>query len=208
MRLALAAAVIFAVALPQAAPVDPAKLPARDSHQGILVACEPYQNPHRVKKVIGKENPLKAGVLPLEMYVRNSTRWPVAIALDKIRLEVNLPGSGREQIQPLGAADLATMILHPQPPNLEVPRQRLPLPFPRGGKGKKWQNLRDRLQSLSFPAAVVAPGATVHGFLYFDMSGNFGAIRYAQLYVPDLKFLGNTQSIMFFQANLAGNGPH
>ncbi|HVB99654.1 MAG TPA: hypothetical protein VNJ12_10045 [Candidatus Dormibacteraeota bacterium] len=207
VRFALVATLLFAFALPQTAPVDPAKLPARDSHQGILVACDPYQNPHRARQAIGKENPLKAGVLPLEVYVRNSTRWPLAISMDKIRLEVKLPGSDRQQIEPLGSGDLATMILHPHPANVEVPRERLPLPLPRGNKEKKWRALRDRLESLSFPAAVVAPGATVHGFLYFDLGGRYDALRYAQLYVPELKFLGNSQSIMFFQAALSGAGP-
>lgn len=206
MRLALAAALVFAVTLPQTARVDPAKLPARDSHQGILIACDPYQNPHRARKAIGKETPLKAGILPLEMYVRNSTRWPVAIALGKIRLEVDFPDSGRDQIEPLGAGDVATMILHPKPPNVETPRERFPLPFPRSGSGRKWRNLRDKLQSLAFPAAVVAPGATVHGFLFFDLGGHYDALRYAQLYVPDLKFLGNNQAIMFFQADLGHAG--
>lgn len=206
MRLAFAATLILAVAIPQAGQVDPAKLPARDSHQGILIACDPYQNPDRVKKAIGKENPLKVGVLPLEVYVRNSTRWPVAIALDQIRLEVKWPGNGRDQIEPLDPGDLATMILHPGPPKVEVPRERLPLPFPRSSQGKKWQDLRDRLQSVSFPAAVIAPGATVHGFLYFDLGGRYNALRYASLYVPDLNFLGNTQAIMFFQADLSGSG--
>jgi hypothetical protein len=205
LRVAFAAALFFALTVPQTAPVDPARLPARDSHQGILVACEPYQNPDLVKKAIGKQNPLKAGVLPLEMYVRNSTRWPVAIALDKIRLEVNIPGNGRDQIDPLGPGDLATMILHPKPPNVEVPRQRLPLPLPRSNESRKWQELRDRLESVSFPDAVIAPGDTVHGFLFFDLAGHFDVLPHAELYVPDLKFLGNTQSIMFFQADLGGD---
>jgi hypothetical protein len=204
LRFALAAGLILAMALPQTAPVDPATLPARDSHQGILIACQPYQNPDRVKSLMGKQNPLKVGVLPVEMYVRNSTRWPVAIALDKIRLEVDMPQSQRDEIEPLDPGDVASMILHPKP--VEVPRERLPLPFPRDSQGKKWQDIRDTLESVSFPAAVVAPGATVHGFLFFNLEGQYDVIRYSRLYVPDLNFLGNTQSIMFFQADLGGSG--
>lgn len=204
LRFAFAAGLILALVLPQTAPVDPARLPARDSHQGILIACEPYVNQDRVKQLMGKQNPLKAGVLPLEMYVRNSTAWPVAIALGKIRLELNIPGNGRDQLQPLGAGDVASLILHPKP--VEVPRERLPLPIPRESQGRKWQNIRDTLESVSFPAAVVAPGATVHGFLFFDLEGQYNVIRYSRLYVPDLNFLGNTQSIMFFEADLGGSG--
>ena len=208
MRFALAAALMLAVALPQAARVDPANLPARDFHQGILVACDPYQNPARAKKAIGRENPLKAGTLPLEMYVRNTTKWPVAIALHEIRLEVVIPGSGRDQIKPLTPGNVATLILHPGGPQVGLPRERLPLPIPRGGQGRKWQNLREKLETVSFPDAVIPPGATVHGFLFFNLAGRYNVLPYSQLYVPDLKFLGNSQSIMFFQANLGGAASH
>lgn len=202
------AALLFAVALPQAAQVDPAKLPARDFHQGILVACDPYQNPARAKKAIGRENPLKAGILPLEMYVRNTTKWPVAITLNAIRLEVVLPGSGRDQIKPLSSGDVATLILHPKGPRVGLPRERLPLPIPRVSRGRKWENLRDKLETVAFPDDVIPPGATVHGFLFFDLAGRYNVLHDSQLYVPDLKFLGNSQSIMFFQANLGGSGSH
>jgi hypothetical protein len=201
VRTGLAAVFVLLFALPHTTPqVDPATLAARDSHQGILIACDPYQDSERAKKAIGKENPLKAGILPVEVYVRNSTRWPVAISLDSIRLEIAPPQAEREQIEPLSTGDVATAILHPQPSN-PAQRRRLPIPFPSTGQNGKWQKLRDQLQSVAFPDAVVAPGATVHGFFYFNLSGDFSVVPYARLYVPDLKFLGNTQAIMFFDVH-------
>jgi len=180
--------------------VDPATLAARDSHQGILIACDPYQDSGRVKELMGKENPLKAGILPVEVYVRNSNRWPVAITLSAIRLELAPPGAGHQQIDPLDADYVATRILHPQPSN-PAARRRLPIPFPKLGHNGKWQKLRDKLQSLAFPDAVIAPGATVHGFFYFDLGGDYSILPYARLYVPELKFLGNTQAIMSFDVH-------
>jgi hypothetical protein len=200
VRTGLAAVFVLLFALPHTTPqVDPATLIARDSHQGILIACDPYQDSERAKKAIGKENPLKAGILPVDVYVRNSTRWPVAISLDSIRLEIAPPQAERAQIEPLSAGDVATAILHPHPANPE--QRRLPIPFPSMGQNGKWQKLRDQLQSLAFPDAVVAPGATVHGFFYFNLSGDYSVVPYARLYVPDLKFLGNTQAIMFFDVH-------
>lgn len=205
MRLVLAVLVFFSFALPLAAQTaDPAKLPARDSHQGILVACDPYQSPKRAKKTFGRENPVKAGILPVEVYIRNSTRWPVAVKLASIRLEVVLPGGNRDQLAPLSANEVARDILHPRPVDTESPRGRLPFPLPGRNEGGKWQKLHDKLQSLAFPAAVIAPGATVHGFFYFNLGGQFAALPYSRFYVPDLKFLGNTQAIMFFEAPFAG----
>jgi hypothetical protein len=206
MRLALAAALLFSFAWPVAPQTNPAKLPAHDSHQGILVACDAYRSPKRAKKTFGKENPVKAGILPVEVYIRNSTRWPVAVKLGAVRLEVVTPGSSRDQLDPMSAGDVARDILHPKPASLGVPRPRLPIPIPEMGRGGKWRKLRDKLQELSFPAAVVAPGATVHGFFYFDLAGDFDALRYARFYVPDMKFLGNTQPIMFFEADFHPSG--
>jgi hypothetical protein len=203
MRLALAAALLLGFSSTLVAQNNPAKLAARDSHQGILVACDPYQSPKRAKKAFGKENPVKAGILPVEVYIRNSTRWPVAIKLGDIRLEVVPPGAARDQLDPMSAGDVARDILHPKPAGLGSPRARFPIPLPRMGRGGKWEKLRDKLQTLSFPDAVVAPGATVHGFFYFDLGGQFDAVPYARIYVPDLKFLGNTKPIMFFEADFS-----
>ena len=199
MRMGLVAVFLLTFALPHVAKVDPGTLAAHDSHQGILVACDPYQDSERAKEAMGKENPLKAGILPVEVYVRNSNRWPVAISLDSIRLEIAPPAGGRQQIDPLSAGDVATEILHPQP-NPQS-RRRLPIPFPNMNHNGKWQKLRDKLQLLAFPDAVIAPNATVHGFFYFNLDGDYSVIQYARLYVPDLKFLGNTQAIMFFDVH-------
>lgn len=199
----LAAALFLGLVLPQAAPVNPAKLPARDLHQGILIACDPYQSPGRAEKAFGRENPVKVGILPVEVYVRNSTRWPVSIRLKSIRLELVPPGAERQQIAAMSPGEVARRILHLKPSGIEPPRPRLPIPLPPIDLGKNWQKLTDKLQSLSFFQSTVAPGATVHGFFYFDVGGDFDALRYARFYVPHLKFIGNPQAIMFFEAYLS-----
>jgi hypothetical protein len=200
MRLAAVAALfVVSAALPQAVRVNPARLPARDSHQGVLVACDAYQTAQRAKKTFGKQNPLKAGILPIAVYIRNSTKWPVAITLRSIRLEIVPPKGSRQQLIPLTPDEVATAILHPKRPGFG-PRARFPLPFPISSRSKKWRKLREKIDLLSFPDAVIAPGATVHGFFYFDMAGDYDALRFARFYVPDLKFLGNTEPIMFFEA--------
>ncbi len=200
MRLAAVAALLLvSAALPQAVPVDPVRLPAHDFHQGILVACDAYQNAQRAKKTFGKQNPLKAGILPIAVYIRNSTKWPVAITLHAVRLEIVPPKGPRQQLDPLTPDEVATTILHPKRPEFGA-RGRFPLPFPTSNGSKKRRKLREKLELLSFPDAVIAPGATVHGFFYFNMDGDYDALRFARFYVPDLKFLGSTKPIMFFEA--------
>src|SRR4029077_7259020 len=40
-----------------AAPPDPASLPARDSHQGLLVAADPFTSADRYREKFGKHTP-------------------------------------------------------------------------------------------------------------------------------------------------------
>src|SRR5713101_934362 len=64
----------LAAALPQAPPqIDPATLPARDVHQGMLIAADPYTDEARSKAKFGKKNPVDSGILALEVYLRNDT---------------------------------------------------------------------------------------------------------------------------------------
>lgn len=201
MQRVLVAALFLGVVLPLAAQKNPSKLPARDSHQGILVACDPYQSPKRAGKAFGRENPVKDGILPVDVYVRNSTQWPLAINLKSIRLEIVPPSSSREQIVPMSPGEVARRILHLKPGGIEPPRRRLPIPGINGGGN--WKKLTEKLQSRSFSHKIVAPGATVHGFFYFDLGGDLDAVQYARFYVPDLKFIHHHQAIMFFQADLS-----
>lgn len=200
-RLTLLTALAIPLALPLASQVDPATLSARDSHQGILIACDPIDDASLAKQRIGKSNPLKAGILPIDVYIRNSAKWPVAVTLENIRLEVRVPGQQRAQLEPVPLNDVTTEILHPRQPS--VARRRIPSPFPTIGRGKKWQELHDKLESLSLEQAVVAPGATVHGFMFFDLNHQFDMLRYASLVVPDLKFLGNPQPLIFFEVSFS-----
>jgi hypothetical protein len=199
-RLGLLAAFLVVLVLPLAGQTDPTTLPANDSHQGILIACDPVADAARAKDRIGKDNPIKAGVVPIDVYIRNSTKWPVAITLESIRLEVRAPGQQRAQLEPVPLEDLTTEILHPRHPSVG---RRFPSPFPQVGRGKKWQELHDKLESLSLEQAVVAPGATVHGFMFFDLNHQFDMLHYASLVVPDLKFLGNPQPIIFFEVSFS-----
>src|SRR5713101_6299554 len=55
---------------------DPASLPARDSHEGLLIAADPYQDATRYKTRFGKKNPYDAGILAIEVYFRNDNDKP------------------------------------------------------------------------------------------------------------------------------------
>src|SRR5579872_281105 len=52
------------------ASVDPASLPARDSHQGLLIAADPYMSADRYKEKFGKHSPYDGGIIAIELFLR------------------------------------------------------------------------------------------------------------------------------------------
>jgi hypothetical protein len=185
------------------AQTNPAALPAHDSHEGFLVACDPYQDAARAKELMGKKNPLSAGILPLEIYFQNSTGRTIKVDLDSIRLEITAPGQPRQRLEPLSLEYVVDRTLHQQPnPDLASPRRRLPHPFPSAGRSKKWRELQERLGRLSLKTGMVPAGEMVHGLLFFDLDRQFELVRHARLYVPEVAFADGNKPLMFFQVEL------
>jgi len=188
------------------AQTNPAALPAHDSHEGFVVACETYLDAARVKELIGKKNPLEAGILPVEVYFQNSNSQSVRVDLESIQFEITPPSQPRQHLEPLALDYVVDRTLNEQPnPNLGSPRRRLPHPFPSSGRSKKWRELETRLERLSLESGVVPAGAMVHGLLFFDLDGRFESIRYARLYVPGVAFVEGNKPLMFFQVEFGGH---
>jgi hypothetical protein len=200
--------VLFLAAIPVSAQVDPASLPAHDAHQGLLVAADPYTDAKRVEARLGRKNPLEGGLLPIEVYFRNSGGQPIRLNLDAIRLDLRAPGSSRQHLEALPLEDVIDLTLNKGgTPDIEVPTNRLPR-RQKAGRSKKWKELEARLTPLLLGSDIVAPGATVHGFLFFNLKHHFDLVRYASLYLPEVKLLATNQPLMFFEVELGPAGPH
>ena len=59
------------------------------------------------------------------------------------------------------------------------------------------------LRSVALGTDVLPPHATTHGFLFFDLNHDFGAIRNSHLYIPDLSFMTDNKALFFFEIDLA-----
>lgn len=196
----LALLMLPALVAQQAPPTDPASLPARDEHQGILVACRPVVERDRLRTLLG-DRADRAGVLPVELFVRN--RGPVPLQIDPagVFLVIERDGS-RHRLEPLAPDRVAQMLLHPQPPEIGVPRPRLPVPLPRrSGRGQT--QLERRLEKMAFPRAPIPPGRTVSGWVFFAAGTQPAVLRRASLELTRLEWLGSTQPVMFFEIALA-----
>ena len=59
--------------------------------RGLNVSADPYTDAERAKKKFGKANPIPAGILPVEVFLRNELDQPIRIDLSTIQLTVRPP---------------------------------------------------------------------------------------------------------------------
>lgn len=184
---------------------DPASLPAREEHAGLLVAADPYDDAQRSKERFGKKHPFEAGILALEVYFRNDTDKAIRVDLSLIRLVLEIPDEGRQRLMPLSVEDVVNAIVYKEGIKPTVPRKPRPSPLPRstGRKDKEVKQVDDVLRPLAFEMDVLPPRAILHGLFFFHLDHRFDLLRYAQLYIPDLKFLPDDKPLMFFEVDLS-----
>ncbi len=209
MRTRIAPAILFLLAsLPGRAQVDPASLPARDAHERLLVAADPYQDAARYKARFGKKTPHDAGILAIDVFFRNDNDRPIQVDRDTIRLLVTVPGLNRQRLESLEVEDVVDRILNKGGPNPTVPRRPLPGRGPKIGRSKEWKELEASLRATALETDILPPHASVHGFLFFDLNHRYDWLPHTRLYLPDLKYLDTKKPLLFFEVDLAAAGPH
>ncbi|HXN98791.1 MAG TPA: hypothetical protein VN881_06925 [Candidatus Acidoferrales bacterium] len=174
---------------------------AHDTHEGMTVLADAYDEPARAKDKFGKADPIGAGILPVEVFLRNESDHPIRVDLNTIRLEVHFRNGDHQDIDSMRPSDAAYLIAHPQgpsgPKNPRIPSLSLP------GGDKKSAKIEDILRPLALDADVVPPMATIHGFLYFDLSRDMSLAGASVLYVPDAAVIPGNKPLMFFEVPLA-----
>lgn len=178
---------------------------AHDRHDGLDVSADPYTDGERAKKKFGKADPIPAGILPVEVFLRNELDDPIKIDLSTIQLEVRPPEGQRQDIDSLPPVDVARLIAHPEGAGAGSGRRFPQIGLPNFGD-KKTDSMADILRPLSLDADVVPPASTIHGFLYFDMNHQISLARNASLYIPDAMLIPSNKALMFFEVSLAGAG--
>jgi hypothetical protein len=192
-------------ALGQSAPPDPMSLPARDSHQDLTIAADPYQRAERYKKeVFGKDSFYAAGIIAIDVYFKNDNNIPIRLNTGTIQLVISEPGLDRQRLGPLSPEEVADRTLLTANTNIRAHR---PFPFPgsssNSGHSKDWVEMTTTLRSVALGTDVLPPHATTHGFLFFDLNHDFGAIHNTHLYIPDLAFMTDNKALFFFEIDLA-----
>ena len=183
-----------------AKPAAPAALPS-DQHNGITISVDPYTDSARSKEKFGKASPNEVGVLPVEVFLRNDSAQPIRVNLETVQLEVNLRSGVRQEVDWLRPEEVAKLIAHPG--GAANPQQkRLPLPIPIPIGDKKAEKFVVILRPLTLDADVIPPKATVHGFLYFDVSNEMSLADRASLYLPDVSLAISNEPLVYFEVPL------
>ena len=184
---------------PPAARQDPAAWPARDSHQGLLIAADPYITSARSEQKFGKKHPYSVGLLAIDVFLRNDTEAPLRINIDTIELKIATPGH-KQRLESLTAEDVAYRIVVPNGP---APRgRRGPIPGVAGGKQKEIAKMKDSLRYLMLQSDLVGPHNTAHGFVIFDIADHFEDTENSTLYIPDVSRYGSGDKLFFFEIDL------
>lgn len=183
--------------------VEPASLAAHDSHQGLLIAVDPFTAPARYKDKFGKRTPYDAGILALDVYFRNDGAAPIRVNLSTIRLRMGEPGGSRQSLEPLSPDEVADAVL--LKPGKEPSPRRFPVPGTgvKAARDKNWEALASVVRSSAFSTEVIAPHSTAHGLFYFDVNHHYDWLSNARFEVPDLSFMLDNKPLFFFEIDLA-----
>ncbi len=196
--LACAPAQVRANSPAQAAHQGDDSLP-HDRHEGLSVSADAYSDPARAKEKFGKSaDPLQAGILPVEVFLRNETDQPMHVDLSTIQLDVHPQGGARdEDIDALSLHDVAAAVAHPHGPSAPQSR-RFPVGLP-SSTDKKADKVADVLDPLALDSDIVPPHGMIHGFVFFDLGDDMSLAETASVYVPDVTIVPSQKALMFFE---------
>src|SRR5260370_40196813 len=121
---------------------QPLQASSVESHEGLTISVLPWTEAAQYKEKFPKKSPYAAGILAVQVTLRNDTDDSVKVNLERVRLLVMLSDDNRQQIEPLSSAGGADGCLKPSP---ECPTAAKETPVPggvsRGGRGKKTDGL-------------------------------------------------------------------
>ena len=177
-----------------------------DAHEGVTIGIDPWTSASKYKGKFPKKNPYTGGVVALHFSIRNDNDEPIRLIRERIRLLVQLDEDNKQELQPMGADDVADVVLlenHQKDPTI----RRLPFPIPttggvKAGRDKNWTELRDACQNAGLPSPVIGPHSTMEGLVYFDLRGEFDLLQNARVYIPDLERMTTKQAISYFDIGL------
>ena len=167
--------------------------PARDAHEGLIAAAEPFETRQKAKPVFGKPNLAKAGILPVLVVIANTT--DKTVRLDD--LLVQLLTRDRQKIEPTPAEVVVQRLTGKG----KQPRRTVPYPLPRLPGGSR-ANVVMEVLVHEFNMRLLPPESTASGFFYFEIGSGRDWLSGSKLYLTQLVWAHNSQPLMYFEISL------
>lgn len=171
--------------------------PARDAHDELVVAAEPFDTPDEVREAFGKNDPNRAGILPLLLVITNTGKNTVRLDDLKARFITY----DRQKIEPMAANDVAIRLRK----KVDVsqvpggPKSKIPgLPGIGGRKGDSGIEVL----ANAFEMRMIVPQSTASGFLYFNVGRTRNWLSGARLFLSGMRWAHNGQELMYFEVDL------
>ncbi len=181
------------------------KTASLESHEGLTISALPWMDATLYKGKFPKKSPFSAGVLAVQVVLRNDSDESMRVSLRRIRLTVLLDSDNRQEVEALTADQVADAVFKPSAKD-PTKRQRLPIPVPTsggGGRDKHWTELQTQAQNAGVPTSVIAAHSTVQGLLYFDLQNQFDLLQSAHLYIPEITLMQQNRALTYFDIDLS-----
>jgi hypothetical protein len=191
-----------------AQPQTSLKTASLESHEGLTISAQPWTDAALYKEKFPKKSPFSAGVLAVQVVLRNDSDESMRVNLRRIRLTVQLDADNKQEVEALTADQVADAVFKPTAKDPTATRQKLPLPIPtsKGGRDKHWTELQTQAQNAEVPTSVIAAHSTVQGLLYFDLQDQFDLLQSAHLYIPDITLMQQNRALTYFDIDLSRRG--
>ncbi len=188
-------AVLTLAAADKAFQAKPAhKYPANQGQGDVTVAVKPYHDDKLMAEAFGKAQPYKYGFLPVLVVITNDSEEVISLE----NLEARYISGGRQGIESLSAADLATF----NPKGHQPKSRSIPGVWNRMPKAKKGPLAKPELALREFNAPVLPPGSSASGFFYFDVGLGESPTDGASMYLTGLRNLSTGRELFYFEIGL------
>jgi hypothetical protein len=183
---------------------------ALESHEGVTISADPWTDAAKYKEKFPKKSPFAAGIVAVDVTIRNDSDNSMRVGLDRIRLNILLSEDNRQGLASLTPDELADVVMGSGKKGPSAKRSRLPIPTggPKVGKDKHWIEVQKAAAESGMPGSIVAPHSSMHGLLFFDLQGQFDLLGTAHLYIPDVTALEKNHPLLFFEIDLSQPAVH
>lgn len=170
----------------QFTPPDPAKM-EKQTISAVTIAAQAFDTETLTKPPFGKANPIKYGILPVWVHIKNGSQKSVKIdnALFQY-IDLN-----RRKIEATPASEVKYANA-PKRPNMRPS----PIPIPRGKPKNPLEAFE--IEGRALAAKMLPPGESAQGFVYFqtDHRGS------ATLYITGLRDAASGEDLFYFEIPL------